>query len=57
MQQLRLMESPLVQEVIILSVSRKLSCAIKTKSYNDDGNDDVDNNDNNNKKFYSLFVC
>ena len=33
MQPLRLMESPLIQEVIILKVSRKFSCAMKTRSY------------------------
>jgi len=33
MQPLRLMESPLIQEVIILKVSRKFSCAMKTQSY------------------------
>ena len=50
------MESPLVQEVIILSVSKKFSCAMKKQSYNDDDDqdnvhNDDDNDDNNNNKY------
>ena len=48
MQPLRLMESPLIQQVIILRVSRKFLCAMKTKSYNDNDDDNkVDDNDDN----------